>query len=767
MTTRRTAFLTWVRRRRAAGDEEGMTLIFVVLVTSLVMIMVATSVGLSAANVKPSRDSADRQSALAAAQAGIDSFQAALNKCGPVLTACAGIAEGTRPLVGADGVTVGSYTWDVVSLPTQNNEGVLRLLSIGKVRDSQRTLVTDFRPAPSFLDYAYYSGQETVGPSTIATYYGPRTVQLPTTSIRAKATKLQAGKTSVTWTGAQNTDICNRPWYDSSAGPGRASLRATRVLPEGVDYLESTTGQTPAVQRQAPCEVALGSDVTINGMAYSKDAFYLTNAVSGGQGPMFADDVFTEWTSDKNPAPGTPGRWFRSNAQVGGAPKVGSFFPEFAKGNITMPSKISDLAQKATCVFTGPTRVQLVGTTAVVTSPGTTLASLPAACHPGSGLGSLSGPGLVQVQIPVTSSTVFYVKNGTDGGVATPTNPLFNLSGISLAGVATGQPAKFFSEMETDEATMRNVVATAPAGQLVHQTLDAWMATLNDIKFIKVNVPEYQTTHTSTQTDLPSSDDMFDGGAETATVQRRVCGLWVIGLGCVLPSSGWSDAFKVSRSRAKFPLATDVTPYRIGAGDVFVQGSVNGKMTIAADHDVVVTNSVSYATPDSILGLVAENDVAIYHPVACTTTTPVTAPGGTCPDDITGLFSGGFTASDMTNFHPSRRYTNLRPDLANLTVNAAALARNGSFLLQNYMRGVALGTLTVNGGVYQQHRGSTGVDWEAPSQTSERERSGYVTSITYDSRLSAHPPPYFVDPAEAMGTGAWEIVGIAQQQGGS
>jgi hypothetical protein len=73
-----------------------------------------------------------------------------------------------------------------------------------------------------------------------------------------------------------------------------------------------------------------------------------------------------------------------------------------------------------------------------------------------------------------------------------------------------------------------------------------------------------------------------------------------------------------------FPQKNDVTSSTAGTstvgygcrnGDVFVQGQLNGRLTIAAENNIVVFGSVTYAGSDDLLGLVANNYISVYHPV--------------------------------------------------------------------------------------------------------------------------------------------------------
>lgn len=179
--------------------------------------------------------------------------------------------------------------------------------------------------------------------------------------------------------------------------------------------------------------------------------------------------------------------------------------------------------------------------------------------------------------------------------------------------------------------------------------------------------------------------------------------------------------------KAFTPAAGDVTPYDCAAGDVFVEGVLSGKLTIAAKNDITVTGNVAYkngTTGADVLGLVADGDVEIYHPVKC-----VTAP------------AAGYSCPDLSNIDVG---------LTNVTVSAAILSVKHSFTVQNFDEGAKLGNLTVIGGVYQYFRGAVG--------TGGSSGTGYGKDYHYDTRLKSLPPPSFVDPVAAP----WLVKGYAE-----
>jgi len=170
-----------------------------------------------------------------------------------------------------------------------------------------------------------------------------------------------------------------------------------------------------------------------------------------------------------------------------------------------------------------------------------------------------------------------------------------------------------------------------------------------------------------------------------------------------------------------FPLdPIDLTSYSCKAGDVFLQGTLAGRLTVAARNDITVTGSVLYkngigGSSADVLGLIANGDVEVYHPVKCTNPPPA-----------------GFFCND---------FTNIDVGLTNIELDAAILSVNHSFTVQNFDKGAKLGNLTVKGGIYQYFRGAVG--------TGGGTGTGYAKDYRYDKRLKSLPPPSFLDPVAA------------------
>jgi hypothetical protein len=157
-----------------------------------------------------------------------------------------------------------------------------------------------------------------------------------------------------------------------------------------------------------------------------------------------------------------------------------------------------------------------------------------------------------------------------------------------------------------------------------------------------------------------------------------------------------------------YPIAGDVTTrpdYDCNSGDVFVSGTLRGRLTIGADHDVVIVDDLRYAGGTGgtdLLGLIATEYVWVYHPV-----------------NLLGQ--------------------NLTTALDDLRIDAAILALNGSFVVQNYDKGATLDGLHVTGAIAQQWRGIVG------QSSSGNPIHGYSKDYVWDERLQYDSPPHAFD----------------------
>jgi hypothetical protein len=174
-----------------------------------------------------------------------------------------------------------------------------------------------------------------------------------------------------------------------------------------------------------------------------------------------------------------------------------------------------------------------------------------------------------------------------------------------------------------------------------------------------------------------------------------------------------------SQNRLGYPIANDVTTYPCRTGDVFLSGTLRGRLTIAAENNIVVVANTTYSTSgpasNDLLGLIAYNFVQVYHPVN----------------------------SSRTNLSDARNPT---ATFQNPQIHAAILALTHSFIVQNYDDGAQLGTITLNGVIAQKWRGPVGTSGG----------TGYLKNYGYDTRLKYASPPFAMDLTQApFGVNQW------------
>jgi hypothetical protein len=159
-------------------------------------------------------------------------------------------------------------------------------------------------------------------------------------------------------------------------------------------------------------------------------------------------------------------------------------------------------------------------------------------------------------------------------------------------------------------------------------------------------------------------------------------------------------------------------PYPTGEGcaDVHLSGNYSQDLTIATEKDIIVRGNIvrsgGSSPVDKVLGLIANQFVRIYHPV-----------GSGCGSNLSGT-------------------------MTNVTIEAAILALQHSFTVDNYYCGAPLQDLTVFGAIAQKFRGPVGTGG------SSGVTHGYLKDYNYDDRLRLRQPPHFLDPVQS----AWRVM---------
>lgn len=172
-----------------------------------------------------------------------------------------------------------------------------------------------------------------------------------------------------------------------------------------------------------------------------------------------------------------------------------------------------------------------------------------------------------------------------------------------------------------------------------------------------------------------------------------------------IPTSGVVYVSQASCSTSYSPFDVNY-PTSSGCGNAYVRGTYTERLTIAAENDVIVRDDVLASGSEGMLGLIANNFVRVYHPCG----------------------SG---------------------DLGSVRIDAAILAIQHSFIVDEYDCGSPQGTLEVNGVIAQKFRGPVGTFNSSTGTTV----SGYTKDYNYDDRLRYIAPPHFLDPVEA----AWHM----------
>jgi len=185
------------------------------------------------------------------------------------------------------------------------------------------------------------------------------------------------------------------------------------------------------------------------------------------------------------------------------------------------------------------------------------------------------------------------------------------------------------------------------------------------------------------------------------------------------------------KNRLSYPINGDTTKYGCKTGDVFLRGQLDGRLTIAAKNRIIVTGNTTYVSgTDSLLGLIAEQFVEIYHPVNSSGQDMQRTTGSGSP--ATPPDGGGY--------------------FTDATVHAAILSLTHSFMVQNFNQGTRsnLDNLILVGAIAQRFRGAVGMAG-SPGK-------GYLKDYNYDQRLKYISPPEFLQPVNSP----WQVATWAE-----
>jgi len=155
-------------------------------------------------------------------------------------------------------------------------------------------------------------------------------------------------------------------------------------------------------------------------------------------------------------------------------------------------------------------------------------------------------------------------------------------------------------------------------------------------------------------------------------------------------------------------------------GDVYVGGTLDGRITLVAESDFYVTNHIEYAADsktnllsDDALGMIAKSDIYVTT---------------SAPDDLkiyAHMMATGLIDTNSTT--------------------------EGTFEVISYNSGSPRGRLMIHGGVVQHDRGAVGTFNPGTGET----LTGYYKDYTYDTRFETDPPPEYPPLNDQLTFGTW------------
>lgn len=177
---------------------------------------------------------------------------------------------------------------------------------------------------------------------------------------------------------------------------------------------------------------------------------------------------------------------------------------------------------------------------------------------------------------------------------------------------------------------------------------------------------------------------------------------------------------------------TESTKY-CQVGNLYVQGIVKGRVTLASEQSTVVTGDLVLAgglNGSDMLGLVATNSVEAFHPYMM----KVSGPSSGCPSSTCKWSTSPSTVGEVAGWPTNYPDPTGAVVVGGLNIMGSIQTLQHSFYVQQYNVGDPEGLLQVNGSIAQRWRGIVGTG---------NGSTGYLKNYVYDSRLKYAAPPYF------------------------
>lgn len=245
-------------------------------------------------------------------------------------------------------------------------------------------------------------------------------------------------------------------------------------------------------------------------------------------------------------------------------------------------------------------------------------------------------------------------------------------------------------------------------------------------KSVGANCGTFTAANGYMQANLPVPNDMVIYDSAGSAAHRCLSG--EIGDGLPLGTYAGSDT-----SSYTYDLNMLRPSQFCGVGNLYIEGNVKGRVTLAAENSITVTGDLVLSNGingTDLVGLVAGNSVEVYHPYVDTwvSTTTTTRRGSTTtwnwknsPSEVSG-WPHRYTDPSTGTINPTK----------GIQIDASIQTLQHSFWVQEYNKGSGSGTLMVLGSIAQRWRGIVG-----------QGSAGYIKLYKYDSRLKYSSPPYF------------------------
>jgi hypothetical protein len=591
--------LARARLRREARDDRGFALLYVLGITTIVSVLVAATLVVTASQIVPSVHAAYEQAADAAAQSGLQDFVAYLDDasncqnldvsdCAAKLGISATTAKAsTVKTVVSEGSYASTFQWwakaYVSSDPTKQ---YIRVKSLGHVQQNgqaaTKVVVGDIVPGALLndLDYGVITGFETQSSASVLADWPQRTIALSPAAIAAADQPIKGS--SITWSGsspgkaAGKVAVCNATYNDPVVG------RSVNPPPNSpnpyVDYAESGLGGNNYTDYE-PCHTSWGNMTRLlapanpnNGVGgyFSRDALLLSNSYPGGTGPVFNQPVTTTWqftNVNDNVCSTTAGQNFRSfnlvcagyPVEVGGTPASNSNYPnvQWRQQGPQLPAVVNYNAvlHAKTCIYAGPTRVRLhADDTATVTSPETTLtwsaqqtaAGYPAQCYAGAN----DATGMAEQTVSLSGITLLRVSDNGNTPTATP-----GVAHGSTGWPTTGQQLYSGKPSVLTQASTANSVFYLTSGT---------SGTTTDAPVYTVTTPD---TYTPVVADNPSTKSdgswnpqwtSYTSGSSCSSATNLTDLKF---FNCFVPKDSYSDSYSWLKAKVKAAIAANPQNY--------------------------------------------------------------------------------------------------------------------------------------------------------------------------------------------------------------